>query len=109
MRNFRITRPKWIAATILSTFWLSSAYALPIDPGGGGSGPPGQQHALACIENATVSFTASPPTVDLGGSTTLSWSIQLPPNCSVVGPTRLSGQPVNKSGTKTPDNGNAPC
>src|ERR671936_358198 len=91
-----------IAAAIVSAVWISTAYALPIDPGDGtGDGTPAQQAAIACAARFAASLTASPSTIDLGGSTTLSWSVTVPPRCPMLDRLLLDGAPVSFVGAKT--------
>src|SRR6188474_1709579 len=39
---------------------------------------------LDCLANTTATFSASPSTIVLGQSTTLSWNVKVPVGCSAV-------------------------
>lgn len=78
------------------------AHALPpIDPDTGSGVTPGQTRALECAGQASVSFTATPASIDLGGSSTLRWSVKLPSNCGMLTRVTLGGQNVPFSGSMT--------
>ena len=86
------------AIVVLLIGWAMRSFALPIDNGEGG-GTPAQEHALACIEQATVSFTANPSQVSLGPPSTLMWSVHFPKGCSGITTLTLAGTGVPLNGT----------
>lgn len=53
---------------------------------------------LDCLLNTTATFSASPSTVVLGQSTTLSWNVKVPIGCSAV-KVSLQNQAVGRTGT----------
>jgi hypothetical protein len=63
--------------------------------------PPGGQVTDPCANTfpSILNFTASPSTVTLGESTTLSWRVQFPNNCSFT--VYLLAGPANPQGTAT--------
>jgi hypothetical protein len=77
------------------------------EPGGDGTGSPGTILSLSCAENAVVTMSASPATLDLRnvpsvrGETTVSWSVKLPAICGQYKQLSLSGTPVAFTGSKT--------
>ena len=86
------------AIVVLLIGWAMRSFALPID-NGEGEGTPAQEHALACIEHATVSFTASPAQVSPGTPSTLMWSVRFPKGCSGITTLTLAGTGVPLNGT----------
>lgn len=80
------------------------ASALPADDPADATGPtrPDGGDALECIRRAAVDIGASPAEVPLGGTTTVTWSVAFPSDCSdVEGTIRLGGRPVGPSGSVT--------
>jgi len=88
----RVDIPEW-GQTVVSTWrvpaalaatrsQLRSESAIPgrVPPGGDDSDPP-ISVPPACLAQAKTSLTATPPTIDPGGRTTLKWSVQLPITC----------------------------
>src|SRR4051794_36756379 len=65
---------------------------LPPDPGGGGGGNPGGTPGSKCLENTVFNFSATPETIDPGGTATLSWSIRPPQGCNLFNRVTLNGQ-----------------
>jgi hypothetical protein len=68
---------------------VSAAHAAP---------PPPPDPDLDCLANTTATFSASPSTVVLGQSTTLSWNVKVPIGCTAVKLSILNG-PVGRIGT----------
>src|SRR5437588_9586175 len=82
---------------VIAAFPVTSAYALPNDP----NGTPGQQTAMACLENTVASFWPSKPSITLGDVDILNWSIQIPRTCTTIfKQARLDGTVVPFSGSK---------
>jgi hypothetical protein len=55
--------------------------------------------AQECVGNTTARLSASPGTIKLGGSTTISWSVTVSSKCPVGTGVRLHGRPVAASGS----------
>ena len=76
---------------------IDSSWALPpTDPTGD---PPGTDRALTCIENAAKSLTVTPPSITLGATARLAWSVVMPAGCGTASNMRLAGMTVGASGT----------
>jgi hypothetical protein len=60
----------------------------------------GDDPNLACLYNTTGGVWANPPSVPIGGSVTVSWSVHVPYNCTTV-TQKLGGQSVARSGSMT--------
>jgi hypothetical protein len=59
-------------------------------------------HDLDCVQRANVSLQAAPAEIPLGASSTMSWSVDFPADCSdVEGTITLSGLNVPLSGSTT--------
>jgi hypothetical protein len=91
--RMRLIAPALLALA-LAAVWTSPAAAQPTDPGQLVDGPtPG------CVRNLKLlSFDASPPRVDLGDSSKLSWRVRVPGGCGSLA-LRLQGRPVPRQGT----------
>lgn len=100
MRTMERRRHGRLAAAVLGALWstLLSGSAAAIPPP-----PPAPEEPLpgsACLEGTYASlFKAAPPTVTVGQSTTVSWSVHAPAGCASVS-LWLSGVKVGKSGSK---------
>lgn len=85
---------------VCASFLISTVPAQARPPvGDDGDLPPGVDRVLECIENTRASIGASPSTIALGGSTRLSWSVRVPPNCPLLQRLGLNGTPVTFSGS----------
>jgi hypothetical protein len=69
----KLILPRTCIALVFSLTALGIAHAF----GDGGN-------AARCLENTRISFNAARATIELGQSTTLSWSIRPPPTCNRV-------------------------
>lgn len=88
MENFK-------ALSVLFAMTLSApALALPINTGGGTGDPP----ISKCVTDSSGTLSASPSSVPLGGSTTLSWSVTFPTGCTNTA-LWLDGQTVGRNGS----------
>jgi hypothetical protein len=84
--------------TLFATLLLSTtAHALPIG-GGGGTGDP-TPPPISCVNKVTGHLSASPTAVDPGGSTTLSWSVTAPANCTAFHGVHVANRAVALSGS----------
>ena len=94
---------KWIISLILSLaacgLGLLGLYASPQTLGRSASGTPGESEPSPCLTEATIHLTANPTSVDLGQSSTVSWSVQLPTGCGGV-QVKFNGQSVARSGSQ---------
>ncbi len=67
-------------------------------PGGDSSRDRGDE--IDCASFVTGTVTVAPPTIEVGHSAVLSWSVSVPDRCSAKGIT-LGGEPVGKQGSMT--------
>ena len=97
---------------VLLGFWLivcgiagaallaQGAFALPPNAGGlPGENLPGDfGGGIDCADFVTGSVTVAPPSIKVGDSATLSWSVTIPDRCTAKGIT-VGGQPVGTQGS----------
>lgn len=91
-KNELKTTTRFLAGLVvggISLAGVSAAHAAP---------PPPPDPNLDCLADTTATFSASPSTVVLGQSTTLSWSVKVPTGCTGVKLSILN-QAVGKTGT----------
>jgi hypothetical protein len=62
--------------------------------------PPDDPPGFECFDVVSASLTATPSTIDYGGSATLQWSVQFPSGCNLVALT-LNNSPVGRTGSLT--------
>lgn len=67
---------------------------------GGDTDPPGEDLALYCLTEARGSIWASPDSLIVGQTTTLTWSVQAPSGCSALAVT-VHGLSEGRSGSRT--------
>ncbi|MET0552215.1 MAG: FG-GAP-like repeat-containing protein [Vicinamibacteria bacterium] len=97
-REARVRSAAVVRAAALGALWstLMAGPAGAIPPENPENPPP----TSACMDGTYASFLkAAPPTLTSGQSTTISWSVYVPPNCASV-TLWLSGVKVGKSGSK---------